>query len=316
MHTSCAVASCPATPHRMPEASSSNRSTVNALGSVGYRGSVDYRSILLDETRSFGSLIRTCDASAPVPTCPGWAVRELFHHVGRGHRWAAQIVATRADAAPDPRFVPDSEPPGEGAGRIDWLVDGAALLVDAITRTGPDTVVWTILGPRPAWWWLRRRAFDTLVHAVDAAIAQGVQHRLSSDVAAEALTEWLERVAAQADTSSVPLRAGQCLSFHATDTDGRWAVSGTEAGVTWAPEQRRGDVTLRGPAADLLLVAVRRRRLDQTGITVAGDAAVWRAWLDSTPFESSQNRSISPMSNVETSSGFDAARQNPGTPTP
>jgi uncharacterized protein (TIGR03083 family) len=260
----------------------------------GYRGNVDYRSILVDETRSFGSLIRKCDASTPVPTCPGWTIRELFHHVGRGHRWAAQIVATRAVAPPDPRFVPEAEPPGDVSGGIDWLVGGAALLVDAITRTGPDVAVWTIVGQRPAWWWLRRRAFDTLVHAVDAAMAQGAQHHVSSHIAAEALTEWLERVAAQADTDSAPLRPGQCLSFHATDTDGRWTVSGTETGVTWAPEPSRDDVVLRGPMTDLLLVALRRRLVDDTGITVVGDAAVWQAWLDNTPFESSQNRSMSP----------------------
>ena len=164
---------------RRLKTSSSNPVTADALGSVGYRGSVDYGSVLLDETRSFGSLIRNCDAATPVPTCPGWTVRELFHHVGRGHRWAAQIVATRAVTALDPRFVPEGEPPGEITGGIDWLVEGAALLVDAIARTGPDTAVWTILGSRPAWWWLRRRAFDTLVHAVDAAMAQGVEHHMS-----------------------------------------------------------------------------------------------------------------------------------------
>ena len=155
--------------------------------------------------------------------------------------------------------------PGDVSGGIDWLVGGVALLVDAITRTGPDVAVWTIVGQRPAWWWLRRRAFDTLVHAVDAAMAQGAQHDVSSHVAAEALTEWLERVAAQADTGSAPLRPGQCLSFHATDTDGRWTVSGTETGVTWAPERGPGDVVVRGPMTDLLLVALRRRLVDDTG---------------------------------------------------
>jgi uncharacterized protein (TIGR03083 family) len=295
---------------------SSTRQAVDSLAVVGYLGGVDYRSILLDETRSFGNLVRNCDPSTLVPTCPGWTVRELFHHVGRGHRWAAQIVATRAVAAPDPRFVPEAEPPGEGTGGIDWLVDGAAVLVDAVTRTGLDTAVWTILGPRPAWWWLRRRAFDTLVHAVDAAMAQGVQHRMSAHIAAEALTEWLERVAAQADTSSAPLRPGQRLSFQATDTDDLWTVSGTQTGVTWTPEQGPGDVMLRGPMTDLLLAAVRRRRLDETGITVVGDAAVWQVWVDNTPFESSQNRLISAMSTTETSSGFDTARPNPGASAP
>ena len=39
------------------------------------------------------------DLERPVPTCPGWTFRQLATHVGRGHRWAAQIVATRADHA-------------------------------------------------------------------------------------------------------------------------------------------------------------------------------------------------------------------------
>jgi hypothetical protein len=144
-------------------------------------------------------------------------------------------------------------------------------------------------------------------------MAQGVQHHVSSDVAAEALTEWLERVAAPADTSSAPLRTGQRLSLHATDTDGRWTVSGTQTGVTWAAEQRPGDVLLRGPSTDLLLAVLGRRRLDETGITVVGDAAVWQAWLDDTLFESSQNRSMSPMSTAETRNGCDVAHSHSGT---
>ena len=38
------------------------------------------------------------DLDRPVPTCPGWTFRQLATHLGRGHRWAAQIVATRATA--------------------------------------------------------------------------------------------------------------------------------------------------------------------------------------------------------------------------
>ena len=36
------------------------------------------------------------DLERPVPTCPGWRFQQLATHLGRGHRWAAQIVATRA----------------------------------------------------------------------------------------------------------------------------------------------------------------------------------------------------------------------------
>jgi Mycothiol maleylpyruvate isomerase N-terminal domain len=33
------------------------------------------------------------DLERPVPTCPGWTFRQLATHLGRGHRWAAQMSA-------------------------------------------------------------------------------------------------------------------------------------------------------------------------------------------------------------------------------
>ena len=56
---------------------------------------VDFRAALLDQTRAFGELIRSADPSTPVPTCPDWTLKQLFRHVGRGNRWAAQIIADR-----------------------------------------------------------------------------------------------------------------------------------------------------------------------------------------------------------------------------
>src|SRR5438034_376688 len=69
------------------------------------------------------------DLAHPVPTCPDWTFRQLATHVGRGHRWAAEIVATRAAEAIPFHHVPDGKLPtdparhqgrhdaGEGRGR-------------------------------------------------------------------------------------------------------------------------------------------------------------------------------------------------------
>ena len=51
------------------------------------------------------------DLERPVPTCPGWTFRQLATHVGRGHRWAAQIVATRATTPIPMREVADGKLP-------------------------------------------------------------------------------------------------------------------------------------------------------------------------------------------------------------
>ena len=72
---------------------------------------MDYAAALLEQNRAFGELIRSGDPSAPVPTCPGWSLSQLFRHVGRGDRWAAQIVADRVDHYLDPRTVEGGKPP-------------------------------------------------------------------------------------------------------------------------------------------------------------------------------------------------------------
>lgn len=63
---------------------------------------VDYVAAFLDENRAFAELFQGVDASVPVPTCPGWSLQQLMRHVGRGDRWAAQIVRDQRDEFLDP----------------------------------------------------------------------------------------------------------------------------------------------------------------------------------------------------------------------
>lgn len=134
---------------------------------------MDFRAALLDQTRAFGDLIRNADPSTPVPTCPDWTLKQLFTHVGRGNRWAAQIVAERRYQPLDPREVRDGKPPDDPDGAADWLNAGAEALVKAVDRVGPDCRVWTFLGSKPAGWWIRRRLHEVTVHHADATLALG-----------------------------------------------------------------------------------------------------------------------------------------------
>jgi uncharacterized protein (TIGR03083 family) len=249
---------------------------------------VDMRAALVEETAAFGELIRGADPATPVPTCPGWTLRQLFRHVGRGNRWAAQIVADRRDTALDPRDVGDGKPPDDEDAAIDWLNAGAQLILDAVDAVGPDTDVWTFIGPRPAQWWIRRRVHEATVHRADAAIAVGTDFALAPDVAADGIDEWLERVAVEANAESSPLDAGRTLHLHATDDGlgaaGEWTITGTDDGIAWSHEHGKGDAALRGGAKGLLLAVVRRQTAADGGLEVFGDTAVWDGWLDRTPF--------------------------------
>jgi uncharacterized protein (TIGR03083 family) len=250
---------------------------------------VDYAAAFLEENRAFADLFHGVDESVPVPTCPGWTLKQLVRHVGRGDRWAAQIVRDRMDHALDFRSVEGGKPPPDPADAESWLRGGAQRLVDAVELTGVETPVWTFLGTRPANWWIRRRLHETAVHRADAAIALGAEFTLEPDVAADAITEWLERVAVQAggDGAPLPLEEGHTLHLHATDDGlgdaGEWTVNVDQGKISWAHEHGKGTVALRGGATELLLAILRRAALTDTGIQMFGDDAVWRTWLDRTP---------------------------------
>ena len=213
----------------------------------------------------------------------------MFRHVGRGNRWAAQIVADRRDTALDPREVREGKPPDDMDAAIDWLNAGAALILDSVDDVGADTEVWTFIGPRPAQWWIRRRLHEATVHKADAAIALGIDVELAPEVAADGIDEWLERVAVETRRRVLAAgrRAGLCICMPPTTPSGpqgEWTITGTGDGVAWSHEHGKGDVALRGRATDLLLAVVRRKSTADGGIEVFGDTAVWDGWLDRTPF--------------------------------
>ncbi len=247
---------------------------------------MDFRAELLEQTRLFGELIRKTDPATPVPTCPGWTLKQLFRHVGRGNRWAAQIIADHRASELDPRQVRDGRPPDDPDAAIDWLNEGAQLIVDAVEVVGPVRV-WTFIGPRPAGWWIRRRLHEATVHRADAAHAAGVDFELAPELAADAISEWIELMA-NMSKEAPPLARGQSMHLHVTDDGlgptGEWTVVHDEDGVWWSHNHGKGTVALRGPATDLMLAITRRKTATDLGLDMFGDSAVWDQWLTRTQF--------------------------------
>ena len=228
------------------------------------------------------------DLDRPVPTCPGWTFRQLATHVGRGHRWAAEIVATRATAPVSTREVADGKLPEDPARHAPWLNSAADQVIEAVAAAGNDPV-WTMTGMRPAGFWARRRAHEAAVHLADAQLAAGRDVDLAADLAADGVDEWLGLIAASAADPARELRGdGQSLHFHATDPGlsgtGEWMVTRTSSGITVQRGHGKADVAVRGPAAGLLLVLTRRLPLSAPGVEILGDQALLTYWLQHTPF--------------------------------
>jgi len=243
-------------------------------------------------TAGLAEILAEHDPGLPIPSCPEWTLRQLVTHVGRAHRWAAEITRTRSDAFIPFREVPDGKLPDDRAEQLAWLQAGAALIVDAVRGAGSD-LVWTFTGPAPAGFWIRRMAHETLVHRADAQLAAGDQPELviDAEVAADAIDEWLTLLSGGiggTDERSTPLPAGTALHIHATDDGlggrGEWMIRNDAGGLIVEPGHGKGDAALTGPAASLLLVLMRRRPVSDPAVTVYGDSVVVDGWLASTAF--------------------------------
>jgi uncharacterized protein (TIGR03083 family) len=228
------------------------------------------------------------DLDRPVPTCPGWTFRQLAIHLGRGHRWAAQIVAARATAPVPMREVADGKLPDDPVRHASWLNAGADQVIEAVAAAGSD-LVWTMTGMRPASFWLRRRAHEAAVHLADAQLAAGRDVDLASDLAADGVDEWLGLIAAGTAGPAGALRGdGQSLHFHVTDPGlpdaGEWLITRTSSGIIVRHGHGHADVAVRGPAADLLLVLTRRLPPSTPGVEILGEQTLLTQWLQNTPF--------------------------------
>jgi uncharacterized protein (TIGR03083 family) len=244
-------------------------------------------------TAGLAEILAEHDQSLPIPTCPEWTLRQLVTHVGRAHRWAAEITRTRSDVFIPFRAVPDGKLPDGRAEQAAWLRAGAARIVDAVREAGSD-VVWSFTGLVPASFWIRRMAHETLVHRADAQLAAGAEPEavIEAEVGADAIDEWLMLVTggilgnAGELTQALPVGAG--LHIHATDDGlgarGEWMIRHDAGGPTVEPGHGTGDAALTGPAANLLLVLMRRRPVSDPAVTIYGDSAVVDGWLASTAF--------------------------------
>lgn len=73
-----------------------------------------------------------------VPSCPDWDVAALARHVESGHRWFADIVRRRATEG-EWTF---EEGPDDRDALMSWYEAGLADVVDALSDTNGDELVW------------------------------------------------------------------------------------------------------------------------------------------------------------------------------
>lgn len=217
-----------------------------------------------------GTVIRAQAGStspdAPVPTCPGWTLRDLVAHQGSVYAWARAILggaglddAGRAAAATQAKGLSVAALP-------DWFDDQLVLVLNAIARAPADGDYFFFLkdAPDKRLAWARRQAHETSVHAVDAMSAKlgrvptigqtWLRPAFARDGIDELVMGFLPRASSRL-RSAEPLT----LRIACTDTDAAWTITvSADAPVVSADDAGAPDAILSGPAAALYLAAWNR----------------------------------------------------------
>jgi uncharacterized protein (TIGR03083 family) len=225
----------------------------------------EYIDAITAESNALAYAAAEAGMDAPVPSCPGWTVKDLVVHDGLVQRWATEIVRTKSTERPgfgDRPAIPDDE-------LTRWYRDGAVALAAELTRADPATPVWTFGADQTVAFWLRRQAQETAVHRWDAENAAGDLSPLSPKLAVDGIDEWLGFLVARGASLS---GQGETIHLHCTDTEGVWLITRAPDGVTVERAHAKGDVAARGTASDLDLYLW--GRVPAGALEVFGDPAL------------------------------------------
>jgi uncharacterized protein (TIGR03083 family) len=230
----------------------------------------EYCDALEREAARFVSAAGAADPATPLPTCPEWTLSDLVAHVGFLYRWSRHHVLSRART----RVAPADVGGQPAAGDVEWVAAGVPPMLDTFRTHDPDDRVWGWGADRHARFWPRRMLFETVIHRADAEVGRGVSPEVDTDLAVDGIDELLANFAHAGYFAPglAELRGGgESLGLVAEDAGESWRLRLVDAGYAWDWGPAGKTATVRGTAADLLLLVYGRAALDGTRFTVDGD---------------------------------------------
>ncbi|MFI9787618.1 maleylpyruvate isomerase family mycothiol-dependent enzyme [Kitasatospora sp. NPDC051984] len=236
----------------------------------------DVLRLIDDRSAAFRAAIAAAPSlDAPVPSCPGWTLRDLVQHIGEGRRaWAATIAAGPAATTKLAPLGDATAPEGREA-LVGWLAESTELLLDALREAGPGRVCW-------GWWGksqtpltsravARRQLHEITVHTWDAQFTIGAAEPLPAEVAVDTVEEFLSTVCT---TTEAWPHEPATADYHATEgRSWRNQVSADGAVLVPVPADATGTATAEGPASDMALMLYGRLPLES--VKLGGERRVF-----------------------------------------
>lgn len=150
---------------------------------------LDYLDHLARESRRFAEILKDAAPTAKVPTCPDWDADDLLWHLAEV-QWYWGTIAREQLQSPD--GVEERKPKRpESREELEAFFDEAsAELLDVLTSTPPETVIWTWAENDQTGAFIRRRqAHEALIHRLDAELTVGSRTPLDPALAADGVDE-------------------------------------------------------------------------------------------------------------------------------
>ncbi len=156
---------------------------------------------------------------APVPSCPGWNVRDLLAHTGVVYAHKTTIVRDGwVEEQPEPIEAPIS-------GELEWFRRTADEMLNVLAAADPATRVATWHAPdQSVGFWRRRMAHESVIHRLDAELAHGVVTPVDAALGADGIDEILVVMLTGAPDWADSSRGDQIIVIRETDTDRMWRL--------------------------------------------------------------------------------------------
>ncbi len=222
------------------------------------------------------------DPETPVTTVPDWPLRDLLHHIGGIHRWAATTIREARTERYDTTLLEVvGRWPGD-ADLVDWFRAGHADLVRTLRDADPNLECWHFFAaPSPIAFWARRQAHETAIHRADTESCTGPITPYAPELAADGINEILFGFAAR--TGRYPhAEPPPRLHLRATDLEREWSAQlgpdRVEVVVDDDASAPRSDCTVAATASDLYLLLW--NRVPPDALSVDGDRECLSVWRD------------------------------------
>ena len=232
----------------------------------------DYLAAIEADRQALLDIAVGSDLELRVPGCPDWGLRDLLGHVSGASRWMAKCVA-EGDAAQE-RILP---PPPDGHEELlRWFDQSIDQLLEVLSGTPPEALVWTpIRGTLGSVWWRRKAALEVAIHRADAEQAVGGSPgRIDPPLALDGIDEYAEDfLPLMLHTVAEPPPVTAVL-LSPSDIDDSRTLSLIPAGVDADPGEPQVEIVA---SAYQLLLWMWNRIPDGT-LAVRGDDAVVTWW--------------------------------------